>query len=78
MKNVYIGKLPKIVEKYNNIIHRAINIKSVNVKPKSCIIYPLKFNTKNPELEAIDYMLESHNINIYFQKVTDQICFGKN
>ena len=32
-KNVYIDKLDDMVNKYNNIYHRTIKIKPVDVKP---------------------------------------------
>ena len=68
MKNVYIGKLPKIVEKYNNVIHRAIEMKSVNVNQKACIISTIRFNTKNPELKTRCYVLRISQCRNIFLK----------
>ena len=42
-KNVYIDKLDDIVNKYNNIYHRTIKMKSFDVKPN---IY-IDFNEEN-------------------------------
>ena len=54
-KNVYIVKLDDIVNKYSNAHHRAIKIKSVDVKSSTNIDFNFKnSNDKHPKLEAGD------------------------
>ena len=41
-KNVYIDQLGDIVNKYNNIYHRKIKMKPVDVKDNTCIDFQKK------------------------------------
>ena len=70
-KNVYIEKLDKIVNKYNNIYHRTIKMKPDDVK----IIHILTLikKVKNTDFKFQVIMLEYQNTNTFLQKVTLQI-----
>ena len=45
-KNVYIDKLADIVNKYNNTYHRAIKLKSIDVKSLNTLTPAKKLMTK--------------------------------
>ena len=45
-KNTYIDKLSKLMEKYNNTIHRPIKTRQEMLKPNAYINLYVKFNTK--------------------------------
>ena len=51
LKNAFIDKLDDIVNRHNNTYHSAIKIKSVNVKPRTCIGFNVEkmIKTKNPK-----------------------------
>ena len=51
IKNVCIDKLDDIVNKYNNIYHRTIKIKPVDVKPSTYIDFGIKNNERGPKFE---------------------------
>ena len=51
IKNVCIDKLDDIVNKYNNIYHRTIKIKPVDVKPSTYIDFGIKNNERDPKFE---------------------------
>ena len=53
-KNVYIDKLDDIVNKYNNAYHRAIKMKSVDVKPNTYINSTKEINDKDPNFKIGD------------------------
>ena len=53
-KNVYINKLDDIVNKYNNAYHRAIKMKSVDVKPNTYISSTKEINGKDPNFKIGD------------------------
>ena len=53
-KNVYINKLDDIVNKYNNAYHRAIKMKSVDVKPNTYINSTKEINDKDPNFKIGD------------------------
>ena len=50
-KNVYIDKLTQLVKELNNTIHRTIIIRSVDVKPDTCIDLDVEINTKNQKVK---------------------------
>ena len=45
-KNMYINKLPQLVDKYKNTIHGLINIKHGYVKPDTHVDFDNKVNAK--------------------------------
>ena len=50
LKNVYIDNLTQFVKELNNIVHRTIIIRPVDVKPDTCIDLDVEINTKNQNL----------------------------
>ena len=48
-KNVYIDKLDDMVNEYNNIYHRTIQMKPIEVKHYTYIDSSIWFNDKNPK-----------------------------
>ena len=50
-KNVYINKLDKIVDKYNNVHHRKIKMKPVGVKSGSHVDFDVESNGKDPKFK---------------------------
>ena len=53
-KNMYIGKLDDIVNKYNNTYHRAIKIKPVGVKSNTYINSSKEINDEDPKFKIGD------------------------
>ena len=53
-KNVYFDVLDNIVNKYNNIVHRSIKMKSIDVKTDSYAEYNEDFNGKDPKFKVGD------------------------
>ena len=45
-KNLHIDKLPELVGKYKNTIHKLIKMKPVEVKPNTYIDFDNSINTK--------------------------------
>ena len=66
-KNVYIGKLDDIVNKYTNTYHRTIKMKSVDGNPSMYISINKKKIRKPPSLKLV-IMLEYQNIKIFLEK----------
>ena len=62
-KNVYIGKLDDIVNKYNNMYHSTIKMKLVCVKSNTCIDPSKEINDKDPKFKLGDIV--RMNIKIY-------------
>ena len=52
IKKVYIDKLDKIVNKYNNIYHKAIKLKSVDVNPSMYIGINKENNKEGPTFKV--------------------------
>ena len=63
-KNMYIDELGDIVKKYNNTYHRAIKMKSVNVKGHTYINTDKEINDKDPNFSLV-IMLEKQNTEIF-------------
>ena len=55
-KNVYIDKLDEIVNKYNNIYHRTIEMKAVDVKDNTYIEFGKESNNKDPKFKTSDHV----------------------
>ena len=53
-KNVYIDKLDDIVHKYNNIYHRTIKMKPIDVKDNTYINIDKEVNDKDPKFKVGD------------------------
>ena len=64
-KNVYIDKLDDIVLEYNNIYHRTIKMKSVDVKDNTYIDFETEVNDKDPKFKVGDYVRISKYKNIF-------------
>ena len=72
-KNVYINKLDDIVNVYNNIYHRTIKMKPVDVKDNTYIDYSKELNEKNPEFEVGDHVRISKYKNILLNNTLQTI-----
>ena len=64
-KNVYIDKLDDIVDDYNNIYHRAIKMKPIDVKDYTCIDLEKKINNKDCKFKIGDRVRISKYKNIF-------------
>ena len=64
-KNVYIDKLDYIVNKYNNTYHREIQIKLVDVKSSTYIIFSKENNDEDPKFKIVDIVRISKYKNIF-------------
>ena len=51
-KNVCIGRLDEIVDKYSKTYHRAINMKPLDVKVDTYIDYGVEHNGKDPKFKV--------------------------
>ena len=66
-KNVYIDKLDNIVNEYNNIYHRTIKMKAVDVKDNT---YIDKVNDKDPKFKVGDLVRSTKYKNIFAKGYT--------
>ena len=64
-KNVYFDVLNNIVDEYNNIYHRTIKMKPINVKPDSYAKYNFDSNHKNPKFKISNHVRISEYKNIF-------------
>ena len=64
-KNVYIDKSDDIVDEYNNIYHRTIEMKPVDVKDNAYINFEKEVNNKDPKFKVGDYVRISKYKNIF-------------
>ena len=55
-KNVYFDVLHDIVNKYNNTVHRTINMKPIEVTDDSYAEYNEHFNKKDPKYKFGDHV----------------------
>ena len=55
-RNVYIDKLSDIVNGYNNICHRTIKMKPVDVKDNTYIDFDKEVNDKDPKFKVGDHI----------------------
>ena len=65
-KNVYIGKLDNIVNKYNNTYHSTIKMKPADVKSNKY----KEINDKNPRFKIGDNLIISKYKNILAKDCT--------
>ena len=66
---MYIDKLGDIVNWYNNIYHRAIKMKPVNVKPGNYIENNVNSNDKDPKFQVCDNVRISKYKNIFAKNI---------
>ena len=69
-KNVYIDRLYDIVNEYNNIYHRTIKIKPIDVKDNTYINIRKKVNDKDPKFKVGDHVRISNYQNIFAKGYT--------
>ena len=69
-KNLYIDKLDDIVNEYNNIYHRIIKMKPVDVKDNTYIDFSKKVNDKDSKFKAGDHVRISKYKDIYAKGYT--------
>ena len=69
-KNVYIDKLSDIVNEYNNIYHRTIKMKPVDVKDNTYIDFGKKVNDKDPKFKVGDHVRISKYKNTFAKRCT--------
>ena len=55
-KNVYIDRLDDIVKEYNNVYHKSIKMKPVDVKDNTYIDFKKEVNDKNPKFKVGDHV----------------------
>ena len=63
-KNVYIDSLDDIVNEYNNIYHRTIKMKTVDVKDNTYIDFEKEVNNEDLQLKIRDHVRISKYKNI--------------
>ena len=64
-KNVYFDVLNDIVDEYNNIYHRTIKMKSIDVRDDSFAEYNEEPNEKDPKFKVGDHVRISKYKNIF-------------
>ena len=64
-KNVYLDALDDIVNKYNNIVHRTIKMKPIDVKSDSYAEYNENSNENDPKFKLGDRVRISKYKNIF-------------
>ena len=67
---MYIEKLDDIVNEYNNIYHRTIKMKPVDVKDQTYIDSSKEVNDKDPKFQVGDYVRISKYKNIFAIRYT--------
>ena len=69
-KNVYINKLNDIVNECNNIYHRTIKLKLLDVKDNTYIDSNKEINDKDPKFKVGDHVRISKYKNIFTKGYT--------
>ena len=64
-KNVYIDKLDDVVNKYNNKVHRTINMKPIDVKDNTYVDSKKEVNDKDPKFKIGDHVRISKYKDIF-------------
>ena len=64
-KNVYHNVLDDIIAQYNNIYHRTIKMKPIDVENGSFVEYNEQSNEKDPKFKVGDHVRISKNKNIF-------------
>ena len=69
-KNVYIDKLDDMVNEYNNIYHRTIKMKPIELKDNTYINIGKDGNDKDPKFKVADHVRISKCENIFAKGCT--------
>ena len=69
-KNMYIDKLDDIVNKYNNINHRTIQMKPIDVKDNTYIDFGKEVNDNDPKFKVGDHVRISQYKNVFAKGYT--------
>ena len=69
-KVVYFDVLNDIVDKYNDTVHRTIEMKAIDVTDDSCAKYNEDFNKKDPKFKVGDHVRISKYKNIFAKGYT--------
>ena len=69
-KNVYIDKLDDLVSDYNNLYHRTIQMKPVDVKDNTYIDLKKEVNDKDPIFKVGDHVRISKYKTIFAKGYT--------
>ena len=69
-KNVYINKLDDIVNEYNNIYHKTIKMKPIDLKHNTHIDFNKEVNDKDPNFKVDDHVRISKYKNIFAKGYT--------
>ena len=69
-KNVYFNVLDDIVNKYNNTVHRTINMKPIDVKDNTYVDSKKEVNNKDPKFKVGDHIIISEYKNIFAKGYT--------
>ena len=69
-KNVYIDKLDDTFNKYNNIVHKTIKMKPIDVKDNSYIDFTKEVNDKEPKFKVDDHVRISKYKIIFAKRYT--------
>ena len=74
---MYIYKLDDIVNDYNNIYHRTIKMKPIDVKDNTYFDFGKENNDKDPKFQVGIIMLQYQNTNTFLLKDILQISLKK-
>ena len=69
-KNVYFDVLDDIVDKYNNIVHKTIKMKPIDVRGDSYAEYDENPNKNDPKFKVADHVRISKYKNIFVKGYT--------
>ena len=69
-KKVYIDKLDDIVSEHNNIYHRTIKMKPVEIKDNTYINFKKEVNDSDPKFKVGDHVRISKHKNIFAKGYT--------
>ena len=69
-KKVYIDKLDDIVDKHNNIKHRTIKMKPIDVEDNTYIDFGKEVNYNDPKFKVADHVRISKYKNIFAKGYT--------
>ena len=69
-KNVYFNVLDDIVNKYNNTVHRTINMKPIDVKDNTYVDSKKEVINKDPKFKVGDHIIISEYKNIFAKGYT--------
>ena len=70
LKNIYTDKLDDIADKYNNVDHKTIKMKTIDIKTSTCIDFDIENNDKDPKIKAGDHVRIPKYINVFTKGYT--------